>query len=57
MRVIPLKLGGHWGIKAWRDQLPMYNQVDGDVKDRELGFGRVVVDDVVYAEKPDALFW
>lgn len=35
----------------------MDNQVDGDVKDRELGFGRVVVDDVVYAEKPDALFW
>jgi len=33
LQVIPLNLGGHRGVETWRDQLPVYYQVDRNVKD------------------------
>ena len=33
LRVVTLNLGGHRAVETWSDQLPVYYQVDRNVKD------------------------
>jgi len=44
-------------IHAWCNELSMDDEIDWDIQNGELGLGRVIVNNIIDTEKPDAFFW